>query len=73
MNSEVFEKLFWDAVKPKKGQSEDVSYLDLGGNSLGIFFFTEGVKKELGLTIPPEAMLADDATLKNLKSRYLEV
>ena len=72
MNEAVFEKLFWDAVKSEKSRSENISYLDLGGNSLGIFTFTEGVKTELGLSIPPEALLEDDATLKNLKARFLE-
>ena len=69
---ETFEALFWDAVKTKKDQSPDVSYLDLGGTSLGIFVFTEAVKKELGVEVPPEAMLEDDATLANLKSKYLK-
>ena len=69
---ETFETLFWDAVKTKKDQSPDVSYLDLGGTSLGIFVFTEAVKKELGIEVPPEAMLEDDATLDNLKSTYLK-
>lgn len=69
---ETFETLFWDAVKTRKDQNPDMSYLDLGGTSLGIFVFTEAVKKELGVEVPPEAMLEDDATLSNLKSKYLK-
>jgi acyl carrier protein len=73
MKSEVFENLFWEAVKPKVEKRTDISYLNLGGNSLGIFLFTEGIKKELGIVISPEVLLADDATLENLKTRYLKV
>ncbi|MCF4130028.1 acyl carrier protein [Methylobacterium sp. SyP6R] len=67
----VFAASFWDAVKTKQERSEDVSYLDLGGTSLGIFIFTEKLRKELGITIPPQVLLEDDATLANLKSKYL--
>jgi non-heme Fe2+,alpha-ketoglutarate-dependent halogenase len=67
---EKFETYFWDAVESKTNKDRDISYLDHGGNSLGIFLFTERVKKELGIEIPPAELLKEDATLSNLKDRY---
>lgn len=71
MSAEKFKRLYWDAVKTPTPPPVDVSYLDLGGNSLGIFLFTEGVRKELGVDIPPEELLTDDATLARLTEKYI--
>lgn len=70
--SEQLASLYWKSLKIEEPGDPDKSYLDLGGNSIGIFLLTEGIKKELGKNIDPSILLSDASSLNGLTEQLKE-
>jgi acyl carrier protein len=58
--------LYWKSLKLDAPAAADKKYLDLGGNSIGIFILSEALKKELGITIDPSILLSEKSSLNDL-------
>lgn len=71
--SEKLAGLYWTSLKMEEPGDPDSLYLDLGGNSIGIFILTEGIRKDLGKTIDPAILLSKNSSLNHLIEQLEEL
>ncbi|PIY31296.1 MAG: hypothetical protein COZ08_09135 [Bacteroidetes bacterium CG_4_10_14_3_um_filter_42_6] len=70
--NEKLASLYWNSLKMDIPGDPDSCYLDLGGNSIGIFILSEGIRKDLGKTIDPAILLSESSSLNRLAEQLEE-
>ncbi|GAB2198584.1 acyl carrier protein [Sessilibacter sp. MAH4] len=58
--------LYWKSLNMDMPGDADAQYLDLGGNSVGIFVLTESIRKNLDIDLDPSVLLSEKSSLNQL-------
>lgn len=65
MNQQLAD-LYWKSLNKEQAGDPNALYLDLGGNSIGIFALTESIRKELDIELEPSILLSEKSSLNSL-------